>query len=55
MPWPAAYITDMFESEFPAHTYASIAAGAKERRGFCAAAADGNATVQRRALMTPLL
>ena len=22
MPWPAAYITDMFESEFPAHTAA---------------------------------
>ena len=20
MPWPAAYITDMFEFEFPAHT-----------------------------------
>jgi len=25
MPWPAAYITNMFESEFPAHTSGSTA------------------------------
>src|SRR4249920_3349257 len=30
MPWPVAYITDMFESEFPAHTGPQFIPGSVE-------------------------